>query len=464
MPKEKLLKTINNTGMLREGDGVVVAFSGGGDSTALLHALASMRSELKIKLFACHLNHKLRGAEADEDAEFCRGFADKLGIPIYIKEMNIAGIAAKRGWNIEEAGRNARTAFYRRSMRHFGADKTATAHHMNDQAETFLINLLRGSGETGLGGIAPIRDGWLIRPLIKCPKSEIEKYLMENDIPFRTDKTNADTTIIRNRIRLTLIPLLEKDYNPRIVNGLSQTADIIRGADELSAELADAFFIKIVSRTGDSVSIEKQLFTVLPIHLKRILIRKAFANASGSRRRLTFEQVEDILNAVRTSAKDSRISLPFGFEAEISENKITILPAKKNDTEKGFEFSFEIPGEIEIPDIGRSWRIEIKIYSAPLLEESLLNPLIGIFDVDRFSSPVSVRNRRDGDRMQPLGMQGTKKLQDIFMDKKIPKRRREELPVFTSGGEIFWIPGIASGERFKVTDKTKKVAVFAPIR
>jgi tRNA(Ile)-lysidine synthase len=464
MLKEILLKTITNTGMLREGDGVVVAFSGGGDSTALLHALASMRSEFKIKLFACHLNHKIRGAEADEDARFCREFADKLGIPIYIKEMDIAGIAAKRGWNIEEAGRNARTAFYRRAMRHFGADKTATAHHMHDQAETFLINLLRGSGETGLGGIAPIKDGWLIRPLIKCPKSEIERYLKENDIPFRTDETNVDTTIIRNRIRLMLIPLLEKDYNPRIVNGLSQTSDIFRGADDLSAELADAFFRNIARRAADSVSFERHLFTLLPIHLKRILIRKAFAQAAGSRRRLSFEQVEDILNAVRASAKDLRISLPFGFEAKIGESKIRILPAKKNDTAKRFEYAFEIPGEMEIPEIGRSWLIEIKNYTSSLLEEAILNPLIGIFDAEKISSPVTVRNRRDGDRMQPLGMQGTKKLQDIFTDKKIPKRRREELPVFTSGGEIFWIPGVASGERFKVSDKTKKVAVFAPIR
>jgi len=320
------------------------------------------------------------------------------------------------------------------------------------------------SGGTGLSGIAPIRDGWLIRPLIKCPKSEIEKYLKENDIPFRTDETNADTTIIRNRIRLTLIPLLEKDYNPRIVNGLSQTSDIIRGADELSAELADAFFIKIVSHAVDSVSIEKQLFTVLPVHLKRILLRKAFASTAGSGRRLTFEQVEDVLNAVRASAKDSRISLPFGFEAEIQEDKIRILPSKKDDTEKGFDFSFEIPGDVEIPDTGLLWRAEIKDYSSSLLEEAILNPLTGIFDADRLSSPVTVRNRHDGDRMQPLGMQGTKKLQDIFTDKKIPKRRREELPVFTSGNEIFWIPGVASGERFKVSEKTKKVAVFTPIR
>jgi len=464
MLKKILIDTIKNTGMLREGDGVAVAFSGGGDSTALLHVLASMRSELKIKLFACHLNHKLRGTEADGDAQFCRGFAERLGVPIYMKEMDIAGIATKRGWNIEEAGRIARTAFYHRAMRHFGADKTVTAHHMNDQAETFLINLLRGSGETGLGGIAPIRDGWLIRPLIKCPKSEIEKYLKENDISFRTDETNTDTTIIRNRIRLTLIPLLEKDYNPRIVNGLSQTADIIRGADELSAELADAFFRKIVNHAKDSVSIEKQLFAVLPIHLKRILIRNSFAQAAGSRRRLTFEQVEDILNDVRAGAKDSRISLPFGFEAEIREDKISILPSKKDDTEKGFELSFEIPGEIEIPDIGRSWRVEIKDYTSSLLEESILNPLIGIFDAEKISSPVTVRNRRDGDRMQPLGMQGTKKLQDIFTDKKIPRRRREEFPVFTSSAEIFWIPGIASGERFKVSEKTKKVVVFTPIR
>lgn len=450
--------------MLREGDGVVVAFSGGGDSTALLHALASLRGELKIKLYACHLNHKLRGEAADGDARFCREFAERLGVPIYMKEMNIAAVAAKRGWNIEEAGRNARTVFYRRAMKRFGAARTVTAHHLNDQAETFLINLLRGSGGAGLSGIAPVRDGWLIRPLIRCPKSVIEEYLKENDLHYRTDETNADTAITRNRVRHGLIPLLETEYNPRAVSAIAQAAEIIRAGDELSAELADAFFKKICRAEESSILFERPLFTVLPVHLKRLLIRLAFAEAAGSRRRLTFEQVEDVLAADAAGSRDARLSLPFGFEASIEDEKITIQPAAKDKNSAGFRYVFDIPGVIEIPETGGAWRAEIEDYSAELVEEAVLNPLIGVFDARTLEGSVTVRSRREGDRMQPLGMRGTKKLQDIFTDKKIPRRRRDEMPVFESGGVIFWIPGAAAGEKFKVSADTKKVAVFRPVR
>lgn len=463
MLKDILIKTIINNNMLREGDGVVVGFSGGGDSAALLHALAQLASELKIKLYACHLNHKIRGAAADEDMRFCEDFTAKLGVPIYIKELNVADIAAKRGWNLEEAGRNARLAFYRRAMSRFGADKAATAHHMNDQAETFLINLLRGSGGTGLSGIAPVRDGWLIRPLIKCPKSEIEKYLKENSIPFRTDETNADRTILRNRVRLDLIPLLEKDYNPRLAAALSQTADIIRGSDELSMELADAFYKNISRPSWDSVSMDRALFTVLPVHLKRLLVRKAFLQMAGSGRRLSFEQVEDIVTAERAGGKDKRLSLPFGLEAHIGEGAVAIHLAGDKPETPGFGYGFDIPGELEIRETGARWQGEIKKYSTRILEESIKDPLVGVFDADSLPKHITVRSWRDGDRMQPLGMKGTKKLQDIFTDKKIPRRRRAELCIFESGGEIFWIAGVATGEKCKVSSETKNVAVFEPI-
>lgn len=464
MLKEKLLKTINNTGMLREGDGVVVAFSGGGDSAALLHLLAALAPELKIKLFACHLNHKLRGAEADGDARFCRDFAGRLGVPLYMKDFDLPAAAEKRGLNIEEAGRIARTAFYRRAMRHFGANKAATAHHMNDQAETFLINLLRGSGGTGLSGIAPVIDGWLIRPLIECPKKDIEAYLLENGIEYRTDSTNSDRSFTRNRIRLSLIPLLEKEYNPQAVSAICQAAEIIRAGDELSAELGDAFYKNIAVPSWDSISLDRALFTVLPVHLKRILIRKAFSQIAGSGRRLTFAQTEDIILADRSGASGARFSLPFNLEAAVGDDKIAIHLPEKEGKKEGFEYSITIPAEIEIKKTGGRWRAELRDYSEPLFKEISADNSAGIFDAEKLADTITVRSRREGDRMQPLGMSGTKKLQDIFTDKKIPRRLRASMPVFESGGDIFWIPGVASGEKFKVSNETKKVAVFIPLR
>lgn len=445
--------------MIEPGEKIVIAFSGGSDSAALLHAVNSQREELRIQLSACHMNHKIRGDEAESDARFCEEVCEKLSIPLYSKAMDVPSIAEARGLNLEDAGRRARFTFYRRALRHFGADKIAAAHHMNDQAETVLMNFLRGSGERGLSGIAPVYDGWLIRPMIGIGKDEILKYLDDGNIQFVEDSSNRDTRYRRNELRLETLKELAQKYNPNLIPSLARTAELQRAAEEFSREETEIYFLRLADIGEGRVSIKLAKFNSLYIHIRRLLVRRAFEEVAGTAKRLSFDHVEQLIESAAENSSSFLIDAPFGVQFRIDEEKVIISRRKRIEAPR-FRHRFQVPGEIRVDEIDRSWRCSLITADRFHGMYNIKDRLLGAFPAELLTGEITVRSREPGDRLQPIGMKGTKKLKDILIDKKIRRSIRDTLPVFERAGEIFWVPGVVVSEKYKVLDETDEILIF----
>src|SRR4030042_107562 len=291
-------KTIARHGLLESGDKVLVACSGGADSSALLAVLLELREEYALRLAIGHFNHRLRRS-ADDDERFVIRMAQKLGLPVYVRREDIRAFAAKQGLNSEEAGRERRYKFLRETAGRVEASRIATAHTLTDQAETVLMRILRGSGPTGLGGIFPCLDGLIIRPLIEVKRRDVEAYLRARKIPYRDDETNRDLRYQRNRVRLRLIPHLERNFGPQVARQLGRLADISREEERVWEQCVQAEMKQAVFREKGKVYLNARRLSALPPALGRRLVRAFLRAIRGDLRRLSFRDVE----AVRSLAE-----------------------------------------------------------------------------------------------------------------------------------------------------------------
>ncbi len=462
MIEDKILKTIRDCKMLG-GDGqtvpvgrqakVIVAFSGGVDSTALIHILSSLKGELNIKLYAAHLNHRIRKRDSDLDAAFARRTAKKLGIPCIVEELDVPSFAKQNKLNLEDAARRARYEFLERAAAKVGAGRIAVAHNADDNIETFLMRLIRGTGMKGLEGIPPVRDK-IIRPMIGLFRSEIEEYLRSKKIAPRIDKTNYETKYLRNRIRRSLIPALVS-YNRNIKELLLQTisaANVIQGFVEIKAREALKGMILLKSAGEIRLDIKKLLDTDPALNGE--VLRFAIEHVKKDLVDISFVHIEDILGQLRK--KRAEIDLP-GVYVHINRGILSITntrPSKIQD--HPFMHRLEIPGEVRDEDKG--FIIEADVL--PSVTASALrakDPYRAYLDYDKISKPLIVRNRIPGDVFSPFGLKGSKKLQDIFVDEKIDIDKRGSIPVIEDGKRIVWVVGYRMSEDAKVTPGTKKV-------
>lgn len=452
MIEEKALKTIRDHDMLAKRDKVVVAFSGGVDSTALIYVLNSLKKELNIKLFAAHLNHKIRGRDSDLDADFARRTAKKLNIPFMLEEFDVPSFAKQNRLNLEDAARRARYEFLEKAAAKVGAGRIAVAHNADDNIETFLMRLVRGTGMKGLTGIPPVR-GKIIRPLIGLFRREIEGYLRSKKITPRIDRTNYETKYLRNRIRRNLIPALES-YNRNIKELLLQsisTANSIQGFVDLEAGRALKGMVIFKSAGEMRIDINKLLNT--DSALRGEVLRQAIEAVKKDLVDISFVHIEDILGQLKK--KRAQLDLP-GVHAYVNKGALSISRSKRPEiAPRAFMHKLEIPGEVRE---GGNFVIEADVLpSIPLSDLRAKDPYRAYLDYDKIGKPLIVRNRMPGDRFSPLGLKGSKKLQDIFVDQKTDLGERDRIPVIEDGKKIVWVVGYRMSEDAKVTPATRKV-------
>lgn len=440
---KKVQKTIARFGMLNPGERVVVAVSGGPDSMVLLHLLCLLQEPLALRLHVAHLDHGLRGEEGKRDAEFVRGWAEKGGLPSTIGRVEVR----KMKGSLQEAARHARYRFLEEVAKKVGASRIALGHTQDDLAETVLINLMRGAGLKGLAGIPPAREGWIIRPLIETSRQEVLAYAESQGVPFVVDASNLSGRYLRNRIRLKLLPTLA-EYNPRVVETLARAALILREEDAYLSTLAEAALSSLLK--GEETALPILALEGLHPALRRRVLREAFFGVSG----LSLSWGKTLALEGLLQAPSGRLSLPGGVVA-LREGERLIF-ARRGDPQ-GVEAVYPIPleGEMELPAFGL--RLRFTLLPKEACDLKVASSFSAFFDSQRMEEPLTVRAWRPGDRFFPLGLGGRKKLQDFFVDLKIPRWRRHSIPFLLSRDQIAWVVGMRIDDRFKVTGETREV-------
>ena len=449
-------KTILKYNLLQKNDKVLVAVSGGADSLALLHCLYTLKSEYNWILVVAHLNHMLRGTEADRDAEYVKGFADKLGLKSVIEKANVLQILEQGSFSPQEGARIVRYDFLVKTAQVLSCNKIALGHHKDDQAETVLLNLLKGAGLDGLKGIAPKRD-LFIRPLIEIKKDTLEQYCKEKELTFYDDVSNSKDVYLRNKIRNRLMPVIIEEFNQNIVDVLANTADILREENLYLESMAEKneeqcrLFLNMDTKKGEWST---KLLATLPIAIQRRTIRQIYTLLRGSNYTLSFFHVEVVRNLVLKNVSGNIAELPGQLVVVYSYNKLKVMPKEEYYSQGNIDYSYElpIPGNVHIKEINAT--IEAKSLSpleaAEKLKLKIDNEAIVAMDSDDM---LIIRNRKPGDRMILTGMSGTKKLKDLFIDEKIEKMERNRVPVVLSKktGKIIWVAGLRISEEFKNT-------------
>lgn len=456
----QIRKTIETHSMLERGDHLVVAVSGGPDSVALLRVLALLADEFQLRLTAAHLNHGLRKEEADRDEAFVRRLSAGMGIACICKKMDIRALQEGKGQSLEEIGREERYRFLHETAEQCGAVKIAVGHHRDDQAETVLHHLLRGSGTAGLRGILPVRDGRIIRPLLDVGRAVILEFLRREGLAYMTDSSNESPLFLRNRIRNELIPELVAHYNPQLIGGLCQTAGIIRREDDYLRGVVR----QIIGRWGiapgcEEVALPLPDFLALHEAIQGRIIKCLLEGAAPWRNGIGYRHIEAVLIlARRAGGRCVSLDLPFRIRVERERGILRIRREEERGGRKTpprFEYRVEVPATIHLSEIDRTIRLEW--IEKPLLGEMKNRQETAFMDYECMTPPLILRNMRPGDRVEPLGTGGTKKLKDYFIDRKIAARRRGEIPLLVDAGSIVWIAGERISERVRVTGRTKKV-------
>ena len=435
---------------------IVAAVSGGSDSVALAFLLRDFAERGEVVLAGlAHLHHQIRGPEADADAAFCRALADRFGVPAVVGDANVPSEAAEHGVSIEVAGRFARQRFFRDAVASVTADRVAVAHTRDDQAETVVLRLVRGAGSGGLAAMAPRRDH-LVRPVLDTTRAELQEFLRSINERWREDATNLDRTIPRNLVRHGVMPQL-RTINAQADAALARAAELLRGDDDFLEKLANAAFIRCVEPDGEQerVTIDKAEYLKLPVALARRVGRYALETANPSRT-YGLEEADALHRAVTAGTGGNLPGLALErFAAKVVLVNRRVVKAPNVDS---LELRLAIPGTVEAPR--GAWTVSAEGPMAPA-EPAPMDATRVMIDAGELGSHLIVRYRRPGDRLHPLGAPGRKKVQDVLVDRKVPRDDRDTVPIVTTEtGEIVWLAGHVLADRFRVTPLTRSVVVL----
>ncbi len=471
--RQRVLETIERHAMVRPGDRIGLGVSGGADSVAMLQIFAELRAELGIAVVVLHFNHQLRGAEADEDERFVEALATALHFDYESGRAHVAAEAQRHRWNLEDAARRLRYEFFKHAAAARNLNRVAVAHTADDQAETVLSHLLRGTGLPGLAGIYPVA-GLIIRPLINVARAELREYLASLGQTWREDATNQDATRMRARIRHQLIPILRRDFDPAAVERLARLASHARENEIFWRALEDERLQALTARESSAaISLGiADLLSPLPqvahpemmaagkptpssspaIALTRRLVRRIFTELRGSPEQLTARHVRSVLDLATKSQSSSKIDLP-GLRVERIFDRLVFTDAGEIAAEsarqnRNFSYTVLRPSHSEaasivVTEIQR--RFDLKLVDWPPAKRDTVTGR-GALDFDRVCWPLVLRNWRPGDSYRPHGSRSVRKLKRLLLESHVPRQARESWPVLTSGADVIWASGYPVAE------------------
>ncbi|HEU5181497.1 MAG TPA: tRNA lysidine(34) synthetase TilS [Candidatus Polarisedimenticolia bacterium] len=455
---EAFKESLSRKSLWKAPESVLVAVSGGSDSVALLHLYARLRNESPFPLGAAHLNHAVRGSESDEDERFVAELARRLQVPLHTARLAPQALEGKgEGW--EAAARKARYQFLREIAAQVGASRVAMGHTKDDQAETVLMRLLRGSGRRGLGGIHPAVEGVFIRPLLGFTKQELAGYLQERGEIWREDSSNRSRANLRSRIRHDLIPALRGEFNPDLVDTLARTAEVFREEDDYLASVTAEIARRLIRSESHSLSLGIPALRALPAALRRRLLRSFVEQAFSPGLPPPDFALTSILEALIEEARHgAAANLPGGLQARVLYADLVIARPMELPLEV---VPLPIPGQASLPELG----FRLCARRAPVSEvgdpRQVTSAERALLDADSLPGPLAVRHRRKGDLFRPLGAPGESKLKSYFIDHKVPRPARDRVPLVVSGDRIAWVVGFQIDERYKVTPQTRQVVILS---
>lgn len=445
-----VMENIYEKNLIEPGDNILIALSGGPDSVFLFYNLIKLKDTLSFNLYASHVNHMYRGEEAQHDEDFVRDLCKRYGVRLFVRRKHAGEYARELKVTEEEAGRILRYGFFEENLNEIGEGKIAVAHNLNDQAETVLQRIIRGTGIDGLSAMS-FRNGNIIRPMLNVPKSEVLKYLNENEYNYCVDETNLHDIYGRNKIRLNLIPYLEKNFNPNIQESLYRMSEIMERDKKIIENYVEPKFHAILKEKDENRVILDvgKLRNLEPEEMGRIL-RRGVQELKGTMLNIEMKHIDYAVNFIMTGTTGKKINLSDGFTIEISYDNLIIN--KIVEKVPSFQYNIVLNNPLYIPEVGKTLFLRVLDASEFNIEDSSVS-----IDYDLIKGTLVVRNRRIGDSMIPCGMTGRKKIKDIFIDLKIPADERDKKLILADDENILWLEDFRIHDSFKVSSSTNKI-------
>lgn len=452
---DKVINYIRDNKLIQEEDKVLVALSGGPDSVCLLHILYKLKKVLNIELGAIHINHMLRGEDSDNDEKYIGQLCDELGINYYVKRIDIEYISKNTNVSLEVAGRNERYKAFEEIRKNNNYNKIAVAHNSNDQAETILMRMMRGTGLEGLTGIKAKRKDGVIRPILCLNRSEIERYCKENNLNPRIDASNYERVYSRNKVRLDILPYMKENFNKDIIDTLNRMALILQKDNEFIEEYSKKCYNIYCENYEGKLKVSRELFeNEMESIITRVVIR-AFKEISNCHQNFEMKHIYEIVNLSKKGT-GKRVSLTnkiicenlygdiiFKVDYNNEENKCSEIILNKNNISNNVVFD--------------NYIVNFEVISNKNKVEFSKNNLIKLFDYDNIEKEIVIRYRKDGDRITPLGMKGSKKLKDVFINLKVPREKRDNIPILCFDDKVSWIVGYKTSQESRITPDTKNI-------
>lgn len=456
MVYEEVLKTVKENNLIEENEGIVVALSGGPDSVCLLHVLNRMSKEMNLKIYAAHLNHKIRGLDAYMDSLYVMKLCEQLQIPCFIRAIDVPKYCSENKLGLEDGARKLRYEIFNEIREKVGADKIAIGHNKNDQAETVLMRIMRGTGLQGLRGIEYKRKDGIIRPILDISRYEIEKYCKENELNPRIDGTNLEAIYSRNKIRLKILPYMKEEFNENIVGSIVRMSNNIKIDSNYINEQVEKSYENTCAKYEDGVYLFVDILKDEHEAIQNRLVIKSIKEVLGDVNSIDKKHIEDVLSLMGENKSGKKINLPRGMYAYRFNDYILITLKEINY--ENIEYSYEIKPntEVYIAEIGKTFKskvLDIRDFNADNIGEN-----VQYLDFSKIKGNITLRNRHQGDKIILRG--GTKKIKELFIGMKIPREERSFVPLIVNEGNIVSVCGYRISADYLVDENTEKILEF----